>query len=96
MRRLSKLILGSRSIGAFPVAGQLQQCCCLGQAPAAALPATRLGAITSAEFNDYLLFSLCLRILGLRVLGYTGDGEKASWIKTDLAYDWAFNYKTQD
>ena len=36
------------------------------------------------------------RILGLRVLGYTGDGEKASWIKTDLNYDWAFNYKTQD
>merc|ERR1712079_790217 len=36
------------------------------------------------------------KILGLRVLGYTGDGEKASWIKTDLAYDWAFNYKTQD
>ena len=28
--------------------------------------------------------------------GYTGDGEKASWIKTDLNYDWAFNYKTQD
>ena len=34
--------------------------------------------------------------MGLRVLGYTGDGEKASWIKTDLNYDWAFNYKTQD
>ena len=30
------------------------------------------------------------------MLGYTGDGEKASWIKTDLNYDWAFNYKTQD
>ena len=29
------------------------------------------------------------------MLGYTGDGEKASWIKTDLNYDWAFNYKTQ-
>lgn len=28
--------------------------------------------------------------------GYTGDPEKASWIKTDLGYDWAFNYKTQD
>ena len=34
--------------------------------------------------------------MGLRVLGYTGDGDKASWIKTDLNYDWAFNYKTQD
>ena len=30
------------------------------------------------------------------MLGYTRDGEKASWIKTDLNYDWAFNYKTQD
>ena len=28
--------------------------------------------------------------------GYTGDGEKASWIKLDLGVDWAFNYKTQD
>ena len=32
----------------------------------------------------------------MRVLGYTGDGDKASWIKTDLGFDWAFNYKTQD
>ena len=29
-------------------------------------------------------------------LGYTGDGDKASWIKTELGFDWAFNYKTQD
>ena len=36
------------------------------------------------------------RHLGLRVLAYTGSGEKASWIKTDLGFDWAFNYKTQD
>ena len=28
--------------------------------------------------------------------GYTGDSEKVSWIKTDLGFDWAFNYKTQD
>ena len=42
--------------------------------------------------NDFSI----LRILGLRVLGYTGDGDKASWIKTDLGFDWAFNYKTQD
>ena len=27
------------------------------------------------------------RILGLRVLGYTGDGDKASWIKTELVGD---------
>lgn len=30
------------------------------------------------------------------MIGYTGDGEKASWIKLDLGFDWAFNYKTQD
>ena len=29
------------------------------------------------------------RILGLRVLGYTGDGDKASWIKTELVSDHA-------
>ena len=28
--------------------------------------------------------------------GYTGDGDKTSWIKTELGFDWAFNYKTQD
>ena len=30
------------------------------------------------------------------MLGYAGDGEKASWIKLELGFDWAFNYKTQD
>ena len=30
------------------------------------------------------------------IIGYTGDGDKASWIKTELGFDWAFNYKTQD
>ena len=29
-------------------------------------------------------------------IGYAGDGEKASWIKLELGFDWAFNYKTQD
>ena len=36
------------------------------------------------------------KYLGLKVIGYTGDSEKASWIKTELGFDWAFNYKTQD
>ena len=59
-----------------------------------------------------LCYPISTRILGLRVLGYTGDGDKASWIKTELVwpllllflpmltvcqgFDWAFNYKTQD
>ena len=30
------------------------------------------------------------------MIGYTGDGEKASWIKLELGFDWAFNYKIQD
>ena len=30
------------------------------------------------------------------MIGYTGDGDKSSWIKTELGFDWAFNYKTQD
>ena len=29
-------------------------------------------------------------------IGYTGDMDKASWLKTELGFDWAFNYKTQD
>ena len=33
---------------------------------------------------------------GLSYLGYTGDADKSSWIKTELGFDWAFNYKTQD
>ena len=32
----------------------------------------------------------------MHVIGYTGDSEKASWIKLELGLDWAFNYKTQD
>ncbi len=31
--------------------------------------------------------------MGMTVIGYTGDTEKASWIKTELGFDWAFNYK---
>ncbi len=33
------------------------------------------------------------KFLGLKVIGYTGDPDKASWIKTELGFDWAFNYK---
>ena len=36
------------------------------------------------------------KYLGLKVIGYTGDSEKASWIKTELGFDWAFNYRTQE
>lgn len=36
------------------------------------------------------------KLLGLHVIGYTGDAEKASWIKMELGFDWAFNYRTQD
>lgn len=52
--------------------------------------------ISSAAGQMGHLVGQIAKILGLRVLGYTGDGDKASWIKTELGYDWAFNYKTQD
>jgi len=52
--------------------------------------------ISSAAGQIGHLVGQIAKILGLRVLGYTGDGDKASWIKTDLGFDWAFNYKTQD
>ena len=52
----------------------------------------------NAAFKQRFAFfnNVFFRILGLRVLAYTGNGDKASWIKTDLGFDWAFNYKTQD
>ena len=34
--------------------------------------------------DSAIKIKICGRILGLRVLGYTGDGDKASWIKTEL------------
>lgn len=52
--------------------------------------------ISSAAGQMGHLVGQIAKILGLRVLAYTGDGDKASWIKTDLGFDWAFNYKTQD
>ena len=30
------------------------------------------------------------------VCRYTRDADKASWMKTELGYDWAFNQTTQD
>jgi len=52
--------------------------------------------ISSAAGQMGHLVGQIAKILGLRVLGYTGDGDKASWIKTELGFDWAFNYKTQE
>merc|ERR1712223_2165435 len=52
--------------------------------------------ISSAAGQMGHLVGQIAKILGLRVLGYTGDGDKASWLKTELGFDWVFNYKTQD
>lgn len=57
---------------------------------------TRLSREKEKQINHRIFPNLPYRLHGLRVLGYTGDGDKASWIKTDLGFDWAFNYKTQD
>ena len=34
--------------------------------------------------------------LGLKVIGYAGTEEKVQWLKKDLGFDHAFNYKTVD
>jgi prostaglandin reductase 1 len=36
-----------------------------------------------------------LRLLGCKVIGYTGSDEKVAWLK-ELGFDHAFNYKTCD
>ncbi|XP_023328257.1 prostaglandin reductase 1 isoform X2 [Eurytemora carolleeae] len=52
--------------------------------------------ISSAAGQMGHLVGQIAKEIGLRVIGYTGSSEKASWIKTELGFDWAFNYKTQD
>jgi len=52
--------------------------------------------ITSAAGQMGHLVGQIAKEMGLRVIGYTGNSEKASWIKTELGFDWAFNYKTQE
>jgi len=36
------------------------------------------------------------KILGCRVIGYAGDDAKVDWLKKDLGFDHAFNYKKVD
>jgi len=36
------------------------------------------------------------KILGCRVIGYAGDDAKVDWLKKDLGFDFAFNYKKVD
>lgn len=36
------------------------------------------------------------KILGLKVIGYAGTDDKVQWLKKDLGFDHAFNYKTVD
>lgn len=36
------------------------------------------------------------KIMGCRVLGFAGTEDKVSWLKKDLGFDEAFNYKTVD
>ena len=52
--------------------------------------------ISSAAGQIGHLAGQMAKIMGLRVIGYTRDAEKASWIKTELGFDWAFNQTTQD
>ena len=50
---------------------------------------TYLAIKISVWFSFGSWIPICGRILGLRVLGYTGEGDKASWIKTELV-SWVF------
>ncbi|TRY61724.1 hypothetical protein TCAL_11149 [Tigriopus californicus] len=52
--------------------------------------------ISSAAGQVGHIMGQIAKYLGLKVIGYTGNSDKVSWIKTDLGFDWAFNYKTQD
>ena len=52
--------------------------------------------ISSAAGQIGHLSGQIAKIMGLKVIGYTRDADKASWIKTELGFDWAFNHKTQD
>nr|CAD7417017.1 unnamed protein product [Timema poppensis] len=36
------------------------------------------------------------KIKGCKVIGFAGSDEKVKWIKEDLGFDAAFNYKTKD
>lgn len=52
--------------------------------------------ISSAAGQIGHIIGQIAKYLGLKVIGYTGNADKVSWIKSDLGFDWAFNYKTQD
>lgn len=36
------------------------------------------------------------RIKGCKVIGFAGSDEKCTWLKEELGFDYAFNYKTCD
>ncbi len=52
--------------------------------------------ITSAAGATGHIAGQIAKYMGMTVIGYTGDTDKASWIKTELGFDWAFNYKVRD
>nr|ACO12769.1 NADP-dependent leukotriene B4 12-hydroxydehydrogenase [Lepeophtheirus salmonis] len=52
--------------------------------------------ISSAAGQIGHIIGQIAKILGCRVVGYTGNSDKASWLKTELGIDNVFNYKTQE
>ena len=108
IQELPKQLDGTNIGSAGPNNIQVPKSACLGILGLTGLTAhIALTKVAQAQAGETLVVSSAAgqighlvgqigKILGLHVIGYTGDGEKASWIKLDLGFDWAFNHKTQD
>ncbi len=44
----------------------------------------------------YKTLTFVFVLQGCKVIGYTGSNEKVSWLKKELGFDYAYNYKTCD
>ena len=47
-------------------------------------------------FQNYKLIDYVLLFQGCKVIGYTGADDKVKWLKEELGFDFAFNYKKVD
>ena len=48
-------------------------------------------------FQDYeVMIGYVLLFQGCKVIGYAGADDKVKWLKEELGFDFAFNYKKVD